>query len=715
MDHTFFYSQNGTFGAQERRLLGFADSADTPKPPAVEDADKAKDTADQTKEQPEKMDTPQDIIRNAGKRAEKAQKDIAALNGKIQELQFALNTLNAEAQGETQESADGEKEQGPAPQVMDIDALFAKYKIEIKSGEKDTDALTRVLNESTQERDQKAEERNKAEGERKQAEEDLMQNMSPEDRIGVRVNQLMRAKSLPEFISGALKAFAETKMFFASIKQQIKDGIFGPDRTKGGPGSPDAPKKEDPLTKEIRKKGAAKTIEEATAVKTAAETALNDTNTGLNKQKTDLTSKKTELTTAISSQESALATMPDGEEKTKAEDTLKTAKADLKTIDEKIAQVDTDIAKQNAIIEGADKKLARVTEMKTATEQTRGKLETMSTAMIQTIDNSDMKDKPEGKAIRNMLDGTKYEADGLSIAILDTNDAEITEAKGSLTKLALDPTALNVEKRGDKTYIKDPSKFADVLEKLTGQLNRDNSIKTLGLAKSSDGKGYVREGYSGKYFPQADGSIFYEGGMKGGKKVEPNTYVDGKWNDVRTPNADTAKLVESSKAEGEAAIKEKCGKAIKELNLVQSADGKSYIREGGYTGKYFAQADGSIFYEGGKKPDGKDAPAQTYVDGKWDQARTTPLPGVDVAAKASPAEAAKPKNPTDAINAAKQELKLQVARGGVLTRPGYTGRYFAQKDGSIFYEGGVGPSKKTLGPTTYVDGKWDPTRNTRLA
>ena len=65
------------------------------------------------------------------------------------------------------------------------------------------------------------------------------------------------------------------------------------------------------------------------------------------------------------------------------------------------------------------------------------------------------------------------------------------------------------------------------------------------------------------------------------------------------------------------------------------------------------------------------------------------------------------------------ELKLRRASAnGVLfyTCDGYSGRYFAQPDGSIFYEGGEGPNKKKLLPQTYYagmdikDGQFSPSR-----
>ena len=47
---------------------------------------------------------------------------------------------------------------------------------------------------------------------------------------------------------------------------------------------------------------------------------------------------------------------------------------------------------------------------------------------------------------------------------------------------------------------------------------------------------------------------------------------------------------------------------------------------------------------------------------------------------------------------------------GSFSRPGYTGQYLVQPDGSMFYTGGTGP-KGQLSPQTYANGDWDLTRN----
>ncbi|MBI1857685.1 MAG: hypothetical protein HYR97_00995 [Candidatus Melainabacteria bacterium] len=66
--------------------------------------------------------------------------------------------------------------------------------------------------------------------------------------------------------------------------------------------------------------------------------------------------------------------------------------------------------------------------------------------------------------------------------------------------------------------------------------------------------------------------------------------------------------------------------------------------------------------------------------------------------------------PGSPLAKAVKDLGLIQNPDGSFSRPGYTGQYLAQPDGSIFYTGGTGPKGK-LSPQTYANGDWDQTRN----
>jgi len=577
----------------------------------------------------ETLDKPEVIIQSAAKRAENAKNDIAQLDQKIQDLSKALDALKVASQeGGTKENAADDIKQNEEEDAqqknttnIDVDALLKKYGVEIPLGADTADVVKKAIDDSTKQRGEKTGEIRAAETDRAEAEEDLIQNASPEDRIGIRFNQLTRAKNITEFISGALKAWTEVKMYFANLKEQITGVVSGSKESKGST-------REDAVTREIRKKGADAVRTEATASKAAAEKALagDSSEGGLTKRKETLNGKKAILEGKIISAESSAKDMPNGDEKNKKIAELKEMRGQLKEMEQTLTKVDEGIATQKRIVELSDKKLKRIEEMTEATTKTKDKLQTVATNLLTAISKTDLKANPEATAIQAMLDKAVFEAKGTSILIRETDASELTAARETLTKLGLNPAAVNVEQRDGGLYIKDPTAFATALEGCLGKLQSKNAMSDLKLVKSADGASYVREGYTGKYYQQADGSIFYEGGKgPSGKEVKPQTYVDGKWDDAKnTPDTQTASSVAKIKEENTAANNEKINKAAKDNGLSLRSDGKSYIKEG-YSGKYYAQTDGSIFYEGGKGPSGKDTKPQTYVDGKWDAARNTRL------------------------------------------------------------------------------------------
>lgn len=152
--------------------------------------------------------------------------------------------------------------------------------------------------------------------------------------------------------------------------------------------------------------------------------------------------------------------------------------------------------------------------------------------------------------------------------------------------------------------------------------------------------------------------------------------------------------------------------AMATLKLLKSPDGSGYIREG-YQGRYFLQKDGSIYFAGGKKG-GKAMAPSTYVNDSWDPSRDRPLPETE-------SEIAKGRESVNAANSeviaklAKELSLVAASEGGTFIREGYTGKYKSQSDGTIFYEGGKGPSGSTISPRTYLgDNKWDDKRNKPL-
>ena len=139
------------------------------------------------------------------------------------------------------------------------------------------------------------------------------------------------------------------------------------------------------------------------------------------------------------------------------------------------------------------------------------------------------------------------------------------------------------------------------------------------LTKDSSGNYYTREGYIGVYYIQADGSIYYTGGWApDGRTLPPQTLTKDK----------LQRLVDDS--EWDTKLNEPFN--VKALELQKNAEGNYYTRNG-YEGEYYLQADGSIFYTGGKGPNGAYKPPQTLPanadgrkqEGVWDLTRNKPL------------------------------------------------------------------------------------------
>jgi len=137
------------------------------------------------------------------------------------------------------------------------------------------------------------------------------------------------------------------------------------------------------------------------------------------------------------------------------------------------------------------------------------------------------------------------------------------------------------------------------------------------LTYNEDGS-YSRPDDTGKYYYQADGSIFYSGGVtttntgvvrNGPMTLRRPTNPSSRWDgstDGRQPLAHTYTL--------------------NQLDLVPDENG-AFTKPGeGNTGKYLLQPNGSIFYEGGQL-NGNPASAQTYRNGNWVTTERTALPG----------------------------------------------------------------------------------------
>lgn len=141
------------------------------------------------------------------------------------------------------------------------------------------------------------------------------------------------------------------------------------------------------------------------------------------------------------------------------------------------------------------------------------------------------------------------------------------------------------------------------------------------LTYNDDGS-YSRPNDTGKYYYQADGSIFYAGGTittPDGREItrKPQT--------LRNPNNITSRWDESSAGSTPLAGTFNLNK----LDLVPDGNG-AFIKPGaGNTGRYFLQPDGSIFYEGGQAG-GKTARAQTYNNGTFDTAKNTATAGTNL-------------------------------------------------------------------------------------
>ena len=140
------------------------------------------------------------------------------------------------------------------------------------------------------------------------------------------------------------------------------------------------------------------------------------------------------------------------------------------------------------------------------------------------------------------------------------------------------------------------------------------------LTYNEDGS-YSRPNDTGKYYYQADGSIFYSGGNITLPSGQITTRVP---QTLRNPTNPTSTWDESTI--GRTPLTGTF--ALNKLDLVPDGSGAFTLPGEGNSGKYFIQVDGSIFYEGGQR-DGNTASAQTYRNNSWytHGANSSPLRG----------------------------------------------------------------------------------------
>ncbi|MBI1857493.1 MAG: hypothetical protein HYR97_00005, partial [Candidatus Melainabacteria bacterium] len=189
------------------------------------------------------------------------------------------------------------------------------------------------------------------------------------------------------------------------------------------------------------------------------------------------------------------------------------------------------------------------------------------------------------------------------------------------------------------------------------------------LTYNEDGS-YSRPDDTGKYYYQADGSIFYSGGVtttnsgvvrNGPMTLRRPTNASSRWDgstDGRQPLAHTY--------------------ALNQLDLIPDGDG-GFTKPGeGNTGRYLLQPDGSIFYEGGQLG-GNPAGAQTYRNGSWISTERTALPGT--------------------MNI--QRLKLSLIGTNIARCPGCGDSLYVLPDGRI-----LNINRDGSGGSIYNNGSW---------
>lgn len=222
------------------------------------------------------------------------------------------------------------------------------------------------------------------------------------------------------------------------------------------------------------------------------------------------------------------------------------------------------------------------------------------------------------------------------------NEGDIKDIDGDIQKAEEDGKTLDGQKKGIEQNLKvlrdDPkSSKADIRRMETNLKNVNRQIESNG-ERIKELKGQRQE------------------------LVDANAKLKTEIDSLRAPD-------KKGPAEGGDKNKDKVDQAVKDLNLQKQPDG-SFLRPG-FTGRYTSQADGTIFYAGGKGPDNTDRPPQTFtgmVDGKeqWDQTRSTPL--ADTKAAEKPAATDKPAATEKPAAADKPAATEKPAEGGLDSR-----------------------------------------------
>ncbi|MBI3590574.1 MAG: hypothetical protein HY094_04255 [Candidatus Melainabacteria bacterium] len=119
------------------------------------------------------------------------------------------------------------------------------------------------------------------------------------------------------------------------------------------------------------------------------------------------------------------------------------------------------------------------------------------------------------------------------------------------------------------------------------------NITALGLQSAGDGS-FTKTNYSGRYFVQSDGSIFYTGGMTPSGAVNGCTYRGGSWHNTRPE--DYRPMAGTIPTANTASPQDRIAMIVRYMELVQVAGRNGVYRRPGFNGEYIAQRDGSIFH-----------------------------------------------------------------------------------------------------------------------
>lgn len=177
----------------------------------------------------------------------------------------------------------------------------------------------------------------------------------------------------------------------------------------------------------------------------------------------------------------------------------------------------------------------------------------------------------------------------------------------------LDNTPVGIVLRANERV---DTRISEDMARVSQNIRRD-----LGPLRLGPDNAYVRNGDTGRYYWQPDESVYYTGGTVTNpdgsvSNHSPSTSRDqGRtWtntNGLNQPNRFTM--------------------AIARLDLIPHYDSGgrlTHFSQAGVqnSGRYLFQVDGSIFYDGGNI-NGRRGEPQTYVNGRWDTTRRTPVPG----------------------------------------------------------------------------------------